>query len=190
MTKVIVESKVFEKADFSESSLTNGDYEYCKFLYCNFSSVDLSQLNFSDCEFINCNLSLANLAKSAFRDTLLKDCKLLGLRFDQCNPFLFSPQFENCQLNLSSFYKLTLKKLIFKNSTLHEVDFTETDLTGAIFDNCDLSRAIFDNTVLEKVDFRKAYNYTIDPETNKIKKAKFSTTGISGLLDKYNIEIE
>ena len=190
MTKVMVESKVFEKTDFSERSLNKGDYEYCKFLYCNFSGGDLSQLNFSDCEFIDCNLSLANLSKSAFRDTLLKDCKLLGLRFDQCNPFLFSPQFENCQLNLSSFYKLTLKKMIFRNSTLQEVDFTEADLTNAIFDNCDLSRAIFDNTVLEKVDFRKAHNYSIDPETNKIKNAKFSTAGIGGLLHRYHIEIE
>jgi len=33
-------------------------------------------------------------------------------------------------------------------------------------------------------------NYSIDPELNKIKKARFSTQGIAGLLDKYDIEIE
>jgi len=32
-------------------------------------------------------------------------------------------------------------------------------------------------------------NYSIDPEKNKIKKARFSTAGIAGLLDKYDIEI-
>ena len=50
--------------------------------------------------------------------------------------------------------------------------------------------AIFDKTLLEKSDFRKAFNYTIDPETNRIKKAKFSLHSISGLLVKYDIEIE
>jgi hypothetical protein len=33
-------------------------------------------------------------------------------------------------------------------------------------------------------------NYSIDPDLNKIKKARFSTQGIAGLLDKYDIEIE
>ncbi|MGB5462457.1 MAG: pentapeptide repeat-containing protein, partial [Aureibaculum sp.] len=34
------------------------------------------------------------------------------------------------------------------------------------------------------------YNYSIDPEKNPIKKAKFSQDGIGGLLDKYDIVIE
>jgi fluoroquinolone resistance protein len=44
--------------------------------------------------------------------------------------------------------------------------------------------------LLEKADFRTAYNYSIDPEKNRIKKAKFSIFGVTGLLDKYDIEIE
>ena len=68
-------------------------------------------------------------------------------------------------------------------------DFAETDLTSAVFDNSNLSQAIFDNTIIEKADFRTAYSYSIDPEINRIKKAKFSIAGISGLLDKYDIEL-
>jgi len=30
----------------------------------------------------------------------------------------------------------------------------------------------------------------IDPEVNRIKKAKFSVSGVPGLLNKYDIEIE
>ena len=112
------------------------------------------------------------------------------MRFEDCNDFLFSVHFEDCQLNLSSFCKLKLKNTKFKNSKLHEVDFTEVDLTGSVFENCDLNRAIFEKTNLESVDFRTAYNYSIDPELNRIKKAKFSVSGLAGLLDKYNIEIE
>ncbi len=75
-------------------------------------------------------------------------------------------------------------------SQLHEVDFTECDLTEATFDRCDLLGAIFDNTIIEKADFKTSFNYSLDLEKNRIKKAKFSLDGITGLLDKYDIEIE
>jgi hypothetical protein len=59
-----------------------------------------------------------------------------------------------------------------------------------VFDNCDLLQAIFDLSIIEKADFRTAYNYSINPEKNRIKKAKFSVLGLSGLLEHYDIEIE
>jgi len=49
--------------------------------------------------------------------------------------------------------------------------------------------ATFDKTMLEKADFRTAYNYSIDPDNNRIKKAKFSQSGLGGLLHKYDIVI-
>jgi uncharacterized protein YjbI with pentapeptide repeats len=72
---------------------------------------------------------------------------------------------------------------------LHETDFTECDLSESVFDNCDLQRAIFFNSVIQEVDFRNAYNYSINPEVNRIKNAKFSLPGVTGLLDNYDIEI-
>ncbi len=133
---------------------------------------------------------MAKLVKTSFQDTKFKDCKLLGLHFFDCNSFLFTVDFDNCHLNLASFYKLKLKKIRFKDSSLHEVDFTETDLSNSIFDNCDLSRTIFDSTILERADLRTSFDYSIDPELNRIKKARFSTAGVAGLLDKYDIDIE
>jgi uncharacterized protein YjbI with pentapeptide repeats len=115
---------------------------------------------------------------------------MLGLRFDACNEFRLSFSFDGCQLNHSSFYKAKIKKTIFKDSQLQETDFAETDLTSAVFDGCNLTQSIFDHTILEKADFRTSYNYSIDPEINRIKKARFSITGVSGLLDKYGIDIE
>ena len=115
---------------------------------------------------------------------------MLGLRFENCNAFGLSFSFDNCQLNHSSFYKTKIKRTVFKNSQLHEVDFTACDLTNTLFDNCDLKGAIFENTNIEKADFRTSCNYSLDPEINRIKKAKFSISGVSGLLDKYDIEIE
>jgi len=78
----------------------------------------------------------------------------------------------------------------FRNSNLLEVDFSECDLTGSVFDKCDFIRAAFENSIIEKADFRTSFNYSINPEKNRIKKAIFSLTGITGLLDKYDIEID
>ncbi|HNX08430.1 MAG TPA: pentapeptide repeat-containing protein, partial [Bacteroidales bacterium] len=63
------------------------------------------------------------------------------------------------------------------------------DLSGAVFDNCNLDRAIFQHTLLEKADFSTAYGYAIDPEVNRLKQARFSSTGLNGLLYKYDLEI-
>jgi uncharacterized protein YjbI with pentapeptide repeats len=57
-----------------------------------------------------------------------------------------------------------------------------------IFENCDLAGAIFENTILERADFRTARNFSLDPEINQIKKAKFSLADLPGLLLKYDIE--
>jgi uncharacterized protein YjbI with pentapeptide repeats len=115
---------------------------------------------------------------------------MLGLRFEACNPFGLSFGFENCSLNHSSFYGLKLKKTIFKNTQLQETDFTQSDLTGAVFENCDLARAVFEQTILEKADFRTAFHYTIDPERNRVRKARFSLPQVVGLLTKYDIQID
>ena len=188
MDKTYIQDKKFEK-DLTADELIIADYENCVFINCDLSNANLSQRVFLDCEFNTCNLSSANLVKTAFKNVKFINCKLLGLHFENCDDFLFEVDFDNCLLNLSSFYKLKLKKTRFKNSNLSEVDFIEADLTSADFDNCDLAGAKFEKTILEKADLRTSHNYSIDPEINKIKKAKFSIHGIAGLLDKYDIEI-
>jgi uncharacterized protein YjbI with pentapeptide repeats len=186
MQKNYIEDQTFSRID----SLTKGEYENCSFNSCNFAEMDLSEFIFTNCIFNSSNLSMVKLNKTAFRDVKFKDCKMLGLRYENCNEFGLSFSFDACQLNHSSFYKTKIKKTLFKNSDLLETDFTEADLTAAIFENCDLSKAIFDQTILEKADFRTSFNYTLDPENNRIKKAKFSISGILGLMHKYDIEVE
>ena len=73
---------------------------------------------------------------------------------------------------------------------MKEVTFIGTNLSNSFFENCNLDNAIFNDTQLKEVDFTSAYNYKIDPEFNPMKKAKFSTQGIPGLLDKYDIKIQ
>ncbi|WP_108801942.1 pentapeptide repeat-containing protein [Aquimarina sp. Aq107] len=190
MKEQFIEEKTFDRKDFSEIPLEKGEYELCVFLNCNFSNSDLSHIRFVDCEFHNCNLSTANIFQTGFQNVLFKDCKILGLHFDKCNDFGFSIKVDNCQLNHSSFFKRKLSKTLFKKSKLQEVDFTECDLSSAIFDDCNLQNTIFNKTDLQNADFRNSFNFTIDPENNKIKGAKFTLETIVGLLTKYNIKIE
>ena len=63
-------------------------------------------------------------------------------------------------------------------------------MTAALFDQCNFKDAKFENTILEKADFRTSYNYSIDPDVNRIRKAKFSLPAVVGLLNKYDIEID
>ncbi len=115
MERTYIEEKDFDKVDFTATGVPMGDYENCSFVNCNFLNTDLSNISFSECAFIGCNVTLAKLSKTSFRDIKFKDCKLLGLHFNDCDAFLFAVDFENCFLNLSSFYKLKLKKTSFKN---------------------------------------------------------------------------
>jgi fluoroquinolone resistance protein len=190
MQQIFTSDKTFERNDFALNPLVKGEYENCLFINCNFTENNLSEFKFIKCIFRDSNLSMCRLNKTVFMDVEFKDCKMLGLRFDTSNEFGLSFLFDGCLLNHSSFYKMKIKKTVFKNTQLLETDFTETDLTGAIFDNCNLTSATFEHTLLEKADFRTSYNYSIDPEINRIKRAKFSILGVAGLLEKYNIEIE
>ena len=185
-----IENKSYNGQNFTEKKFIFGEYERCTFTNCNFSNVDFSEMIFSDCVFENCDLSTAKLKETAFKDVKFKSSKLLGLHFGDCKIFLLSFNFENCILNYASFYKLKIKNTIFKDCRLEQVEFIETDLTNSTFDNCDLHKTKFVNAILENSDFRSAFNFLIDPEINKMRKAKFSMENCVGLLSKYNIVIE
>lgn len=186
----IHEEKHFQKESYAGASYPVAVHEECRFEACDFSNAVLSGSSFSDCVFDGCQFSMTKLGNTSFRNVRFKDCKLLGLHFEDCSNFLFTVNFENCTVKLCSFNKMNLQNTMFNKSALHEIDFTETNLGGACFGFCDLMGSIFDGTKLEKTDFRTAFNYSIDPDRNKLKKAKFSWPGITGLLDKYGLDIE
>ncbi|MCM4167531.1 hypothetical protein KCTC52924_00970 [Arenibacter antarcticus] len=190
MNNPFIMDQTYKGIDYTINKLPKGEYENCVFESCSFSKADIANVSFMECTFIECDLSNVHLKNTAIKESEFENCKMLGVRFDHCNPFLLSFKFVGCTLNLSSFHKLTLKNMVFSNCKLHQADFSESDLSNAKFDNCDLKEAIFENSILLKTDFRSAINFNIDPENNKLKKAKFSKEGALGLLLKYNIDIE
>lgn len=187
---MLIENEDFERINVEKSGLEKGEYDNCRFVNCDFSNFSLNEFTFSECQFIDCNFSLSTVQATAFKDVFFKGCKLVGLDFSICNPFLFEVRFEECQLNLASFYQLKLAHTKFINCQLREVDFVLADLNKASFEGCDLLGAMFERCLLEYTDFTTAINYSLDPELNEIRKARFSREGIEGLLDKYDISIE
>ncbi len=132
---------------------------------------------------------MVNLVETQLNDVRFNNCKILGVKFEYCNPNLFRVGFRGCTLNHSTFYQMRMKKTLFRNCQLQEVDFTETILHEAVFDQCDLTGAAFSYTQLQKANFSTAFNFTIDPETNQLKKAVFSCDNLTGLLGKYDLVI-
>jgi fluoroquinolone resistance protein len=165
-------------------------YEECGFAHCSFGNADFTGITFRNCTFESCDLSLARLRDTSFQEALFMRCKLLGLQFSDCRKLMLSVRFGECMLKLSSFNGLDLRNTTFEGCDLQEADFTGADLSGAVFGNSDLLRATFYRTNLESADFRTAFNYSIHPEENRLRKAKFTMPGVTGLLDSYGIDVE
>lgn len=170
-------------------NLTTAEYENCVFQSCQLNGADLSNFTFVDCEFISSDLSSIRSKKTSFRDAYFRDCKLMGIHFEDCNPYGLRCTFESCTLDYSFFYQCPLKGTKFSNCRLTEVDFTEAGLEGVSFEGCQLTGSVFQMSNLEKANFTGAQGFIIDPSNNRMKGAKFSQEGLAGLLIPFGIEI-
>lgn len=180
----------FDREDFAGRPFPQAEYENCTFTGCRMMGCDLSGVRFTDCRFEGCDMSLATLENTIFHGVRFTDCKLLGLKFDSCDTFGFSAAFDGCIMDNCTFFKRKLTKTHFDRCRLRDADFGGCDLREARFAECDLARAQFTDTDLRKADLRTAFNYTIDPNLNKLNKAKFSPGGLAGLLKSFGIDID
>lgn len=186
---VTFEGLTFEKENYTVDSLPKGDYDGCKFVSCDFSGSTLSIVNFVECTFEDCNLSNVDVKSTTFNDVVFEASKCLGVDFSQCNDFLMSFHFKNCQLDYCNFQRLNLSKTKFDSCSLIETDFTDSVLKQASFCDSDLKRAVFHNSNLEKCDFRNVKNLIIDPNRNKLKKAIFDQNSVRALLSNLDIVV-
>ena len=186
----MIEEKIYSGVDFTTNYLPKSEYELCRFEQCIFSNSDLSNITFNECEFIECDLSLSNIKHTVFNEVSFVKCKLLGLHFNNCDSLFMSMNFDDCNLELASFFDLSLKRTQFKKCNFNGADLTRSDFTQTSFEDCDFKAAIFDGTILDQADLRTAFNFNIDPENNSLKKARFSKENLAGLLLKYQIKID
>lgn len=164
------------------------DYENCEFLNCVFT--DISELNFVNCHFKNCNLSNAKVNNCKLQEIMFTECKLIGINFSRARDFAFEMHCKNCNLDYGSFDSKKMNKSVFENCKMHSINFSQADLSKIQLIDCDLYESIFNGTNLSGVDFTRAQNFSIDPALNNVRKAKFLTQDLPGLLDKFDLVIE
>jgi fluoroquinolone resistance protein len=190
MTDRLFDNQTFTNIDYSAKDLSGRVYDSCIFTNCNFSQCNLTDTDFIECIFENCDFSLVKFSSTGLRDIKFKASKLIGADLSGCKEMFLSFSFEKCTLDYSSFQNKKITNTIFRECSMKETDFSESDLSGSSFIKCDLSGAVFFETVLEKADLASSFNYSINPEKNRISCARFSLDGVTGLLGKYNIIIE
>src|SRR5690606_5322754 len=164
MDEFLYIDRVFEKLVSFDAKVSNREFDGCTFKNCEFSNAVFSQCTFIDCTFLDCNLSMAKLPATSLKTVTFKDCKLLGIRFDECDDFLFNVGFIDSALDYSWFTVKKMPKTNFTNCSVKGVNFSNCDLTGSDFSGANLDGAVFDNTVLKSADFQTAHHYKIDPE--------------------------
>jgi uncharacterized protein YjbI with pentapeptide repeats len=99
------------------------------------------------------------------------------------------PLFTDTTFEKKDFREALLEKGEYENCKYAKCILSSTDLSSILFIDCAFMDSDLSLVNLAKTCFRDAVNYSIDPEKNKIKKARFSSAGIAGLLDKYDIDI-
>ncbi len=176
----------FEKS-FPIKGTKDSQFEDCSFKNCDLTAVNFLGCDFSNTTFEGCNFSMIKLGYIGLDKVHFIGCKMVGSDFSNVKDFLFNARFTECILDYAAFMKKKNRKGRFDKCSLKGADFSEADLTEATFNQCDLSSTVFMNTVLNGANFSTAFNYTIDPDRNALKKAKFSADGLAGLLAKYGI---
>ena len=109
--KHFFEDQLFEYRDFTKENIEKHQYDHCIFKQCNFSKTQLFETDFTDCEFVDCDFSLAKMTQTGLKNVKFKACNFLGVNFSDCKSFLLEMDFMDCQLSMSSFYQLKLKKM-------------------------------------------------------------------------------
>lgn len=190
MEETYFADKEIDSEGLSQGALPKGEYDGCTFNQLDLSGADLSGYSFLDCQFNNCNLGNMKLQGTTMKTVAFRDCKLTGLQFTDCHPFLFAVSFTDCRLEYASFHGKSMKGTKFIRCDMTEVDFTESDLSSSVFENCALGGSQFNAANLERVDLRTSEGFTIDPRATKLKKAMFRLRGLPGLLAALDIIIE
>ncbi len=166
------------------------EYEGVCFRDCEFTGAELGQLRLVDCEFLRCNLSGAEWRGCSLNNVSFVGSKLLGANLTGLRKTFLSVSFEDCKLDYVDFSGLALSKTRFVKSSLVDAVFIGTDLSGATFVSCDVAGAIFRSTNLSGADLRGADGLVLDPENNKLQKARVDLGNLAGLLTKYKLQID
>jgi fluoroquinolone resistance protein len=183
-------NQTFQKLICHDQDITHKTFSNCTFEHCDFSRSNLSHSNFLDCTFSSCNLSLIKVEGVRLQGISFEKSKLLGINFARCEQRFLSITCKGSLIDTCNFSTLDLKGTKFLDCMMRDNQFTETKLTSADFTKSDLRGSTFHHADLCKASFTEAINYSINPLTNKLTKARFSKPEVMNLLLYLDIIIE
>jgi uncharacterized protein YjbI with pentapeptide repeats len=170
--------------------LRGARFEACTFKNVNWAEKNLRQARFEDCTFEDCDWSNARVLGVGLQGVQMKGCKLVGVRFEMCNPLGLELRLESCNCESASFLGMDLRGVKWKGGKAHQADFTEANAEGVCFDEVALDNAVFDRTNLSEADFRTATGWRIDPTRNRLNAARFDSDALTGLLEQWKLRYD
>ena len=179
---------------FNAKDVVSGKEFYdCRFESCDFNETQFINCEFNQCTFISCDLNNIIVKNSQFSEVTFLDCKVMGVNWTSAywrGMLLSAPlTFKNCMINSSTFYGLSLQKMIIEGCRSHFVDFRECNLSEVNFSHSDLRESLFNNTNLTNGNFTEAENYDINIKNNMIKNATFCRHEAVKLLNSLEINL-
>lgn len=182
----VYDDKILSDVEFSSAEVHETEFNDCVFKGCDFHETEFMACRFNDCEFHDCNLNMVTIKDCSFREVSFKDSKMVGINWLAADwPKLLSSSpinFQDCQLDYSTFIGLVLKKIKLKGCSLKDIEFSDANLLGADFRDSVLTASRFNNSDLSEARFEGATEYRIDITRNRVKKAKFSLPEAYSLL--------
>ncbi len=180
--------EIFKDLDLSHQTLLGIEFDGCTFKNCLFNHTILDFSKFLECHFEYCDLSLVKVKGSLFNDVQFLESKVIGVNWSATTA-PFEINFDRCDISMSSFYTLDLRRAMITGSKAHDVDFVRTNLEKASFKGTDLAGSSFGDTNLKGADLSQASNYMIDPNKNSLKQTKVSLPEAGSFLHYFDLKI-
>jgi uncharacterized protein YjbI with pentapeptide repeats len=184
----LIEGKVFRDLDFRGREMSEKVFRDCTFTNVIFAEARLRECRFEDCVVSLSDWTMAKVYGTAMRGVKFEGSKLMGIDWSDGHRSL-DASFKECVLDYCSFVQIDLRKSVFKDCRMLEVNFTEANLTEADFSGSNLDRCQFHQTNLSRANLAGATNVRLNPAENKVKGATISLDAAIGVVTSMGIQV-
>lgn len=186
-------AQTFKRVSCPREALVRKEFERCTFTRASFSETTFDHCVFRDCTFTDCTLRFAHVQGSRFTNIKFEKSDVTYVNWAEATwstmGLINALSFTECNISHSTFFGLTLKKLVLQKCVAQNVDFADADLTQALCVETDFTESRFLNTNLTEANFTHAFGYAISPLSNTLKKARFSIPQALSLLTALEIVV-
>jgi fluoroquinolone resistance protein len=184
----LIEGRAFRDLDFRGSEISEKVFRDCTFTNVIFAEARLRECRFEDCVVGLSDWTMTKVYGTAMRGVKFEGSKLMGIDWSDGHRSL-DATFKECVLDYCSFVQIDLRKSVFKDCRMLEVNFTEANLTEADFSGSNLDRCQFHQTNLSRANLAGATNVRLNPTENKVKGATISLDAAIGVVTAMGIHV-